>query len=106
MNKEQAKKEIAAIFLRNGYVRLQKPERQKQEGSQVYKKGSEVRLLAKNSDELDSILQMLEVLEISPGKPFKKARQTCIPLYSKKQVARFMELIAPYITTDVPPPKA
>ncbi len=85
--------ELARFFRRNGYVRWQDEERLAEEGCQVYKKGHEVRLVAESEEELATIRRLLEQAGFHPGQPFVKGCQFRQPLYGKRAVARFLELI-------------
>jgi hypothetical protein len=84
---------LARVFERNGYVRWQDGVRQIEEGSQVYKKGIELRLVANSLEELAKIRRMLEQAGLKPGRPFVKGRQYRQPVYGKEAVAHFLELV-------------
>ncbi|MCX7765679.1 MAG: hypothetical protein N2246_03110 [Candidatus Sumerlaeia bacterium] len=83
---------LAWFFHRNGYFRLADVERRRSLGSKNYKKGDEVRLVAKNSDELKRINSALKQVGLKPGKPFIKARSTIIPIYGKEAVTYFRNI--------------
>ncbi len=89
--------QLTSFFARNGYVRFQNPERI-QEGSE-YKKGDEVRLIARSRKELATMRSLLLQAGFKPGKPFSKARQYAQPLYGREAVARFLDLIG-YIVVE------
>ncbi len=84
---------LAALFRRNGYVRRQDAERLRAEGWQVYKKGHEVRLVAGSPAELAEMRQLLKAAGLQPGRPFRKGSQYRQPIYGKRAVARFLELV-------------
>lgn len=79
-------------FQRNGYVRRLKPDRLK-EGRDYYKKGFEVRLVAKNKTELREMQRALKVVGFRPGKPFLKGKQYCLPIYGRDAVKEFLFLL-------------
>jgi hypothetical protein len=83
---------LAEFFRRNGYVRRQNKKRVKAEGS-AYKKGDEVRLIAKNWGELMEVRGLLRKAGFKPGRSFQKVAQYCQPIYGRQQVARFLESI-------------
>jgi hypothetical protein len=84
---------LASFFHRNGYVRRQNPKRVKKDGWGRYKKGDEVRLVAETGQELTLIRNLLEKAGFKPGSPFEKGRQYRQPIYGRKAVARFLELV-------------
>lgn len=86
-------RQLASFFHRNGYVRWQDEERLTEEGYQVYKKGHELRLVADSSEELAAIRELLERAGFKPGRAFVKGQQYRQPVYGKRAVARFLELI-------------
>jgi hypothetical protein len=88
-----AAEQLARFFLRNGYVRRHNPQRRAEVGSQVYKKGNEVRLTAESREELRLIRRLLRKTGFTPGRPFDKGRQYRQPIYGSREVARFLELI-------------
>jgi len=82
------------FFDRNGYVRWQNPHRLADEKQKrTYKKGDEVRLVARSIDELETIIRLLERADFKPGRPFEKANQWALPIYGRHEVARFLKLI-------------
>ena len=84
--------QLADIFAKGGYVRFQNPERLR-EGSQSYRKGEEVRLMASSMAELRTIRRLLRTEGFSPGRPFLKHSKWCQPLYGVEAVARFLALM-------------
>ena len=84
----QAEKLLIAFFLRNGCVRVMNEERRKAEG-QKYKKGYEVRLVAKSKEELEDMRQLLQQFGFKPGNPYKKFLQFVQPVYGKSAVEWF-----------------
>lgn len=84
---------LAASFRRNGYVRRQNPDRLARDGSQVYKKGDEVRLVTETAAELREVRQLLRRAGFRPGRAFTKGRKWRQPVYGRAEVARFLDLI-------------
>jgi hypothetical protein len=89
-----AKRELAQWFQRNGHVRRQNAARVAAEGFGLYKKGDEVRLMARSASELEAMRRLLRQAGFKPGRPFAKGRQLCQPIYGRQQVARFLQLVA------------
>jgi hypothetical protein len=85
------KRELTALFWRNGYVRWQDPARAVD--SNVYKKGDEVRLVADTKQELAHIRKLLKDAGFEPGRPFAKGNQYRQPIYKKDAVARFLDMV-------------
>ena len=82
--------ELREYFERNGYVRTQNTKRLVQEGYRKYKKGDEVRLTARDDQELDRIQTLLLEADFRPGRPFVKGSQYRIPIYGRDAVSRFL----------------
>ncbi len=91
--------QLARFFYRNGYVRLLNAKRRKEEG-QGYKKGDEVRLVAQSKTELETIHALLLQAGFKPGRAFEKNLQFRLPVYGRKEVARFLSLIADQHVTE------
>lgn len=91
-NERKAIQELAAFFDRNGYVRCPNASQHEAKGSQLYKKGYEIRLVANSRNELNRIRKFLREAGFRPGAPFAKANQFGQPIYGKEAVARFLEL--------------
>jgi hypothetical protein len=85
----QVEKYLVALFRRNGYVRVVNEERRRELG-QKYKKGYEVRLVARSKEELENMRRSLEKVGFKPGKPYKKRAQFVQPIYGKSAVAWFV----------------
>lgn len=83
---------LRELFNRNGYVRLQDPDRV-ESGGREYKKGDEVRLVADSRAELTEIRRLLTEAGFKLGRPFAKANQFRQPFYGRDQVARFLALM-------------
>jgi hypothetical protein len=84
--------ELARIFKRGGYVRLQNPERM-EEGAAKYKKGDEVRLMADSAAQLRIIRRLLRSADFTCGRPYLKHKRWCQPLYGREATARFLEIV-------------
>lgn len=84
---------LAGYFQRNGYVRHQDGERLRAEGYMGYKKGDELRLFARNAEELAEIRRLLGSAGFRSGRPFMKHRQYCQPVYGRTAVRRFLGLV-------------
>ena len=91
--KREVISELAERFQRNGYVRIQNDERLNEVGSQIYKKGYEVRLTAHSEEELIHIQGLLRFLGFSVAKPFPKDHHFRQPIYGREQVENFLSLI-------------
>ena len=88
----QAIKRLGKFFRRNGYIRELNSERRLEEG-ELYKKGSEIRLVADTRVELAEIRRLLKRAGFKRARPFAKANQWRQPVYGVAEVARFLELI-------------
>ena len=84
---------LSHFFQRNGYARHPKATRQSEEGSAKYKKGAEIRLVLKSQAEVDAAYHALIQLALKPGAPFAKAKQLVLPIYGKKKVTRFLQIM-------------
>ncbi len=83
---------LGEYYRRNGYVRkLDAPRRQEEKAK--YKKGMEIRLVARSPGELGEIRKLLLLAGFKLAKPFIKKRTWRQPLYGVGEVARFFELI-------------
>ena len=85
--------ELAHYFGRNGYVRHQNARRLSRQGYRGYKKGDEVRLVARSLRELAAIRDLLQQAGFRPGRSFSKGRQYCQPVYGREAVRRFLDLL-------------
>lgn len=88
-----AARRLAVCFRRNGYVRRQDPDRIADEGWERYKKGDEVRLVARSAQELRLIRRLLREAGFKPGCPFVKGQQYRQPIYGRQAVVRFLEMV-------------
>lgn len=79
------------FFERNGYLRLPNTERREKDRSD-YKKGYEVRLVAKDASELDQIRDLLVAAGFKTAKAFQKGSQWVQPIYGRESVDRFCKI--------------
>lgn len=84
--------QLVWLFRRNGYIRWQDEEQLKR-GHRVYKKGHELRFVADDAEELELIQDLLRQVGLEPGRPFAKGRQFRQPVYGKRAVDSFLELL-------------
>ncbi|MEZ5308565.1 MAG: hypothetical protein R2684_15580 [Pyrinomonadaceae bacterium] len=80
---------LLALYQRNGYMRTPNEDRLK-EGPQTYKKGFEIRLMARDESELKEIRNLIIAVGLNPGKPFQKANQWCQPIYGRSAFEEFL----------------
>lgn len=94
MDSSKEKPEILLIeyFKQKGYFRLPDEERKRELGKK-YKKGYEIRFVAKTNEELKELRELIVDAGFKPGKPFRKGRQFVQPIYGKKAFERFLHLI-------------
>jgi hypothetical protein len=86
---------LTAFLRRNGCIRLPNKERQL-EGHQIYKKGAEVRLVARSKKELMMIRRLLRQVRLRPGSPYPNGHQFVQPVYSQQAVDWFRSLLNRY----------
>lgn len=79
---------LKEIFTRNAYIRVPNEALRKELGEK-YKKGYEVRFVAKTENEIEALRRLLVEAGFSPAKPFRKAQQIILPVYGKQAVAWF-----------------
>jgi hypothetical protein len=89
----EVKAELSRFFKRNGYVRRQNRKRLSRDGHKIYKKGDEVRLTAKNLQELLYIDALATQAGFRTGEPFIKGRQYRLPIYGREAVQRFFQVV-------------
>jgi hypothetical protein len=88
---------LTSLFRRNGCVRRQNTARCEAEGWTKYKKGDEIRLIANTNAERDRVMRLLKRADFKAGRPFLKHRRpgsSCVPIYGREQVARFLTMVA------------
>ena len=84
--------QLAERFRDGGYVRRRDPVRTEEEG-RLYKKGAEVRFVARSQAELRDIRRLLRQAGFPVKHAFKKNNQWRQPLYGVKAVARFLAAV-------------
>jgi hypothetical protein len=84
---------LGQYFRRNGYARRQDAKRLASEGYLGYKKGDEVRLVARDQRELKHIQELLTRADFPHGRPYAKGRQIVLPIYGREAVRRFLKLV-------------
>ncbi|HFA48996.1 MAG TPA: hypothetical protein ENJ95_08265 [Bacteroidetes bacterium] len=95
MKKEE--KKLVELYLRNGYMRCPNQERQKTDGHKKYKKGYEIRWVAKDKKELERMQRWLKKTKFKAGKPYAKGKATyALPVYGKEAVERLQALLENY----------
>jgi len=93
VTKEQRyKMELVQFYHRNGYLR-QPNEARFEEGSQVYKKGYEIRFVANSEEEKVYISSLLEKTGFKHGKIYPKWKTFVLPVYGYDAMARFHEIM-------------
>ncbi len=84
---------LREIFERNGCARSPDPKQKEEKSYDEYKKGWEIRLVAKSKEELNQIQDALKQLDFEPGKPWDKLNQYVQPVYGKQEFERFKVLM-------------
>ena len=82
--------QLGHLFALSGYVRPG-PRQRADPGHRGY----ELRFGAYDEDEARTIVLLLRVLGIEPGKPFAHRAQHRVPVYGFDRVQRLLEMIAP-----------
>jgi len=90
---KSVKMQLQYLFRRNGYLRVPNKTRRKKDG-QKYKKGYEIRFVAKNEKELKKIHALLSKAGFKTGKQFSKGSQLVQPVYGKKFYEKFRSFIS------------
>ena len=84
--------QLLYFFHRNGCFRVPNDNRRRNEG-QNYKKGYEIRFVAKDKEELLKILTLLSRAGFKSGKPFSKGSQFVQPVYGKNFYEKFRSFV-------------
>lgn len=92
VSKRLAFKILKEVFLRNGNLRIKDISKVKVFGSQKYKQGYEVRLLAKDEAELERIQIAISSLDLYVAKTFKKGNQIVQPIYGEEITRKFEKI--------------
>jgi hypothetical protein len=99
--KEKPESQLAHFFHRNGCMRVPNETRYLKEGSQKYKKGYEIRLVAQTETELKQIGRLLKQAGFRAGKPYQKGNQMVLPIYGKQEVEKFQQLLSSTESLDL-----
>ena len=91
-NSRKAVAILSQLFHRNGCVRVPDSKLRKV-GSQTYKKGFELRFVARSETELKQIKRLLRSAGFKPGRPFQKGRQTVQPVYGRETVKKLCAVL-------------
>lgn len=90
---EAVVRELVGLFRRNGYVRPPAEKRLAKPGTGEFRRGFEFRMTAENRAELMHIRRLLRQAGFKPGRPFEKANQYRQPVYGRKNLDRFLEML-------------
>jgi len=90
MDKRTAFATLKKVFLRNGYLKVKDEDQAENAGSQVYKKGYEVRLIPDTKQELSLIRKAIASMDLYVAKPFQKHNNTIQPIYGKEITLKFL----------------
>ena len=83
---------LSQLFHRNGCVRVPDSKLRKV-GSQTYKRGFELRFVARSETELKQINRLLRDAGFKPGKPYQKGRQNVQPVYGRETVKKLCAVL-------------
>jgi hypothetical protein len=86
---------LVEFYQRNGYMRVPNLAL-RTDAPRDYKKGYEVRLVAKSQRELSTIRRLLKLVELRPGKPFPKHNQWVQPVYGRDALDLFQSWVESY----------
>jgi hypothetical protein len=86
---------LVEFYQRNGYMRVPNLAL-RTDAPRDYKKGYEVRLVAKSQRELSAIRRLLKLVELRPGKPFPKHKQWVQPIYGRDALDLFQSWVETY----------
>ncbi len=79
---------LVQFYRRNGYMRVPN-EALREDAPREYKKGYEIRLIAKSQRELTAMRRMIRQVDLRPGKPFPKHNQWVQPIYGRDAMVLF-----------------
>ena len=80
--------ELVEFYRRNGYMRVPN-QALREDAPRAYKKGYEIRLVARSQRELSTMRRLLRQVDLRPGKPFPKHNQWVQPVYGRDSMDRF-----------------
>jgi hypothetical protein len=87
--------ELVEFFRRNGYMRVPN-QALREDAPRAYKKGYEIRLVARSQRELSTMRRLLRQVDLRPGKPFPKHNQWVQPVYGRDSMDRFKTWVEQY----------
>jgi hypothetical protein len=87
--------ELVEFFRRNGYMRVPN-QALREDAPREYKKGYEIRLVARSQRELSTMRRLLRQVDLRPGKPFPKHNQWVQPVYGRDSMDRFKSWVEQY----------
>lgn len=86
--------QLTSFYYRSGFARFQHLDRAREKDWwKSYKKGDEIRLVARSRSELATIRRLLRRAGFKPGRPYSQGRAYRQPLYGREAVARFILLV-------------
>lgn len=80
---------LVEFYRRNGYMRVPN-ETLREDAPREYKKGYEIRLIARSQRELTAIRRLIRQVDLRPGKPFPKHNQWVQPIYGRDAMDLFI----------------
>lgn len=92
---------LVEFYRRNGYMRVPN-EALREDAPREYKKGYEIRLIAKSQRELTAMRRLIRQVDLRPGKPFSKHKQWVQPIYGRDA----MDLFTTWLDQSENKPKA
>ena len=92
--KEKPEVKLIDYFNRNGCFRIPDKSKIKEQGTQSYKKGYEIRFVLRDDQELKKVKKLLGKAGFKCGKPYSKVSQMVQPVYGKKAQEKFRQFIA------------
>ena len=92
ISKRKAQQILREFFLRSGYLRLRNGDKLAKHGSQEYKKGFEIRFVARDEKELELIRASISALNFTLSESYISNRRFIQPLYGKTITLKFKKL--------------
>lgn len=86
--------ELVALYQRNGYVR--QPNSARFDEGQGYKKGWEIRWVAKDETEAAHISKLLSVAGFKHGKTYLKNKLIVLPVYGYEAMEKFISFLSKF----------
>ena len=80
---------LVEFYRRNGYMRVPN-ETLREDAPREYKKGYEIRLIARSQRELTAMRRLIRQVDLRPGKPFPKHNQWVQPIYGRDAMDLFI----------------